>query len=143
CYYNDPGGQNGTTGNVSAKAIAANGAQGRQQRGRHPWLKPLDWVDVPGLFARAMQQDGWLWRSDVTWVKPSALPESVSGTRFERCRVKVAGQEPRGSGWGLENGRQDGTSAHFDGRTAGAEWADCPGCPRCAPTGGYVLRRGN
>jgi len=24
-----------------------------------------------------------------------------------------------------------------------AEWADCPGCPKCSPTGGLVLRRGN
>ena len=57
--------------------LMADAALGRQKRGRHPWLKPLDWVDVPGLFARAMQQDGWTWRSDVVWVKPSALPESV------------------------------------------------------------------
>jgi DNA modification methylase len=156
-YFSEPGGQNGTGQStlvgantkhhllrgISEKAKEANRQNGRNPRGKHPWLKALDWVDVPGLFARAMQEDGWLWRSDVTWVKPSALPESVSGTRWERCRVRVKGQEPRGSGLGDLNARQGDTSAHFDGRTAGAEWADCPGCARCAPHGGYVLRRGN
>ena len=87
CYYNDPGGQNGgprqhpglrRTARASPRRPSRPTASGRQKRGRHPWLKPLDWVDVPGLFARAMQQDGWCWRSDVVWVKPSALPESVS-----------------------------------------------------------------
>jgi DNA modification methylase len=158
CYFNDPGGQNGgqpalgagsvlhgkqhDSMRISAKAMEANRENGRQQRGRHPWLKPLDWVDVPGLFARAMQQDGWLWRSDVTWVKPSALPESVSGTRWERCRVKA--QEGRSPARNLKPERRRG--AEHDpcpGFPPAAEWADCPGCPRCAPTGGYVLRRGN
>jgi DNA modification methylase len=88
CYYNDPGGQNGSAGTVSPKAVAANAGLGRRKRGKHPWLKPLDWVDVPGLFARAMQERGWYWRSDVTWAKPSSLPESVSGTRWEEVPGK-------------------------------------------------------
>jgi DNA modification methylase len=143
CYFNDPGGQNGTTGNVSAKAIAANGAQGRQQRGRHPWLKPLDWVDVPGLFAHAMQAAGWLWRSDVVWVKPSALPESVSGTRWERCRVKVQSLRKETLKQAAV-GHRDGPGCGIGlAGTPSTEWADCPGCPRCAKTEGYVLRRGN
>jgi DNA modification methylase len=155
-YYNDPGGQNGgqpalgagsvlhgkqhDSMRISAKAMEANKANGRHAKPRHPWLKPLDWVDVPGLFARAMQADGWIWRSDVTWVKPSALPESVGGTRWERCRVKTAPQPDRphpqlGSTWTPNSGGFTSVPQ--------AEWADCPGCPRCAPHEGYVLRRGN
>jgi DNA modification methylase len=157
CYFNDPGGQNGGAGNtlsrqsapVSKKIMEANRQAGRQDRtGRgHPWLKPLDWVDVPGLFARAMQQDGWLWRSDVTWVKPSALPESVSGTRWERCRVKTE-KTPRGSE-AHRIGAVDGQPwiPQSDGLMGGAEWADCPGCGKCDHPDpkyrGYVLRRGN
>jgi DNA modification methylase len=142
-YWSDPGGQNGSQGTVSAKAVAANAQQGRQKRGRHPWLKPLDWVDVPGLFAHAMQAAGWLWRSDVTWIKPSALPESVSGTRWERCKgekVKAGATQP---GYGGATKLADPTAQYDVGRAEKAEWADCPGCPRCAPTQGYVLRRGN
>ena len=146
CYYNDPGGQNGPprepgafTG-ISSKAVEANAALGRQKRGRHPWLKPLDWVDVPGLFARAMQQDGWCWRSDVVWVKPSALPESVSGTRWERCKTKTKpGQSPKRQGQPWVAGEVSGGVTHFPP----AEWADCPGCPKCAATDGLVLRRGS
>jgi DNA modification methylase len=173
CYFNDPGGQNGggapstssTLGatdhsvpgesarryglkafgpeRVSGKAMEANRQNGRQKRGRHPWLKALDWVDVPGLFAHAMQAAGWLWRSDITWVKPSALPESVSGTRFERCKgekVKAGATKP---GYGGATKLADPTAQYGVGRAEKAEWADCPGCPRCAATQGYVLRRGN
>ena len=94
CYFSDPGGQNGASSRaggfrgVSNKAVTANRQVGRRERtrSRDGWLKPLDYVDVPGLFARAMQADGWLWRADVTWVKGSPLPESVAGTRWERCR---------------------------------------------------------
>ena len=151
CYYNDPGGQNGGVGNtldygagrVSPKVTEANRQNGRQKRGRHPWLKPLDWVDVPGLFARAMQQDGWTWRSDVVWVKPSALPESVSGTRWERCRVLAQGQEKRGAQVGAINGYVDGEASKSLDLLEPAKWADCPGCPKCAATDGLVLRRGS
>ena len=176
CYYNDPGGQNGArlrngqgsttwpkVGGakgvdlhaISQKTVRASADLGRQKRGKHPWLRPLDWVDVPGLFARGMQQDGWLWRSDVTWVKPSALPESVSGTRWERCRVSVRptprssepskGASPHGPqsvGLMAANTTRPNNPTTLAAREALAEWADCTGCPRCAPDG-YVLRRGN
>ena len=143
-YTEQPGGQNGTTGTISAKAIEANRQQGRWRKPAHPIYRGLDWVDVPGLFARAMQQDGWTWRSDVVWVKPSALPESVSGTRWERCRTKVAmnkHRDPQGRGGEqrmLEN-PEDHRGINPDWL---AEWADCPGCPKCAPDG-LVLRRGS
>jgi DNA modification methylase len=151
CYLSDPGGQNGSQGTVSPKAVVANAAQGRVDRTGHRdgWLKPLDWVDVPGLFAHAMQAAGWLWRSDITWVKPSPLPESVQGTRWERCRVRRS-EGDRSPGTGRykassvrpgEHGNRD--VARFDDAEARAEWADCPGCPRCAANEGYVLRRGN
>lgn len=161
-YWSEPGGQNGTARmpplgagsqlhakqqetfrGISNKAVDANRENGRKQRGQHPVYKPLDWVDVPGLFARAMQANGWLWRSDVVWVKPSALPESVQGTRWERCRVKVAGQEPRGAQLGAINAQlADGTSPHLTD-LKGAEWGDCPGCPKCEKQDGLVLRRGS
>jgi hypothetical protein len=75
CYWSDPGGQNGSltrTGGfrgVSNKAVEANRENGRKEKGRHPVYKPLDYVDIPGLVARALQEDGWLWRSDMALVK--------------------------------------------------------------------------
>ena len=149
CYFNDPGGQNGYSvregghRGISEKVVEASRQVGRQKRGRHPWLKALDWVDVPGLFAHAMQEAGWYWRSDVVWVKPSALPESVSGTRWEKCKgekVKAGATKP---GYGGATKLAHPTAQYDVGRAEKAEWADCPGCPRCAATQGYVLRRGN
>jgi DNA modification methylase len=153
-FFNNPGGQNGTSGNVSARAIAANGQAGRQDRigaaGKGHWLKPLDWVDTPGLFAHAMQRAGWYWRADICLVKVNPLPESVSGWKWERCRVKVAPNKtasrgasptPKSAGYASH-----GDSIFDDGSGYGsmaAQWADCPGCSRCAPNDGLILRRGN
>jgi DNA modification methylase len=148
-YFNNPGGQNGSSGNVSARAIAANGQAGRQDRigaaGAGYWLKPLDFVDTPGLFAHAMQRAGWYWRADICLVKRSPLPESVQGTRWERCRVKLAKNkhcDPQGRG-----GQQRMMENPEDNRGVNpdwlAEWADCPGCDKCSKTDGLILRRGN
>jgi DNA modification methylase len=80
-YFNNPGGQNGGANNtldygagrVSPKVMEANRQAGRQDRigaaGKESWLKPLDWVDTPGLFAHAMQRAGWYWRADIALVK--------------------------------------------------------------------------
>jgi DNA modification methylase len=145
CFWNDAGGQNGAQGTISPKAIVANGQQGRTRKSGHPVYKALDYVDVPGLTARALQADGWLWRSDVALVKSAPMPESVSGTHWTRCRVKTApGPTPRLG----DPGDGGGYPAHGHGAAGGpmggtAEWADCSGCRRCAKTDGLVLRRGS
>ena len=74
----------------------------------------------------------------------STMPESVNGTRWERHRVKVK------AGWGKDNphpsngyagkSRIENSGGEF---TAKAEYIDCPGCPKCEPNGGLVLRRGS
>jgi len=46
-------------------------------RGNIPGLKPKDLVGIPWRVAFALQADGWWLRSDIIWVKPNALPESV------------------------------------------------------------------
>jgi DNA modification methylase len=171
-YFNNPGGQNGggyrngeggSTLNrsakraalhrISAKAIEANRQAGRQDRigaaGKDSWLKPLDFVDTPGLFAHAMQRAGWYWRADICLVKRAPLPESVQGWRFERCRVRLSdGDQSPGTAQRKvsavragEHGNRDVGS--FESTAARAEWADCPGCSRCAPNDGLILRRGN
>ena len=58
-----------------------------------PQFKQSDLIPIPWLFAIAMQRAGWYLRSDVTWVKTSPMPESVSGWRWERCRVKTASRD--------------------------------------------------
>lgn len=44
-------------------------------------LKPKDLMGVPWRLAFALQDDGWILRQDIIWVKPNAMPESVK----DRC----------------------------------------------------------
>jgi DNA modification methylase len=104
-----------------------------------PGLKSLDRVGIPERFALAMQQAGWIWRDALVWSKASCMPENINGTRWQRCRVRVA------SGKYL---RQEMCEKGFvqtppNEPENAAEWQDCPGCPKCLPNGGYVLRRGS
>lgn len=95
--------------------------------------------NIPHRVAEALRQDGWIWRQTIVWSKRSPMPESVNGWRWMRCRVKVkngvdvrdvhSGQKPHGD-----------DIRERDGRT---NWSPCPGCPKCEPHGGYVLRRGS
>jgi len=71
-------------------------------------------VMMPHRLALALQSDGWWVRSDVVWAKPNPMPESLSGWRWEQCKVKVTD-----------------------------DWQPCTGCPKCEETDGLVLRRGS
>jgi DNA modification methylase len=108
-------------------------------------LKPGDLCLVPARFALAMQDAGWLLRSEMTLCKRAPMPEPVQGARWERCRRKVARSahaDPLGrAGW---QQMRESPERH-QGIDPGwlAEWADCPGCPRCAATDGYVQRWGS
>lgn len=110
----------------------------RRNRSDCDYLKPGDKCGVPERFALAMQARDWYWRQTVIWNKPSCLPESVDGTRWERCRVKVRRGE-----YGQQVRARSG--ANRDGCLSGAqglaEWTDCPGCDKCCD--GYVLRYGS
>jgi hypothetical protein len=105
-----------------------------------------DWCEEP---APVTMQPGWYWRADIALVKKSPLPESVQGTRWERCRVKVRegarGTSPnraeRHAGAPGANGRAQ--SAGLDDPEYTTDWADCPGCDKCSKTDGLILRRGN
>ena len=49
----------------------------RPQDGKHPIYKPKDLLGMPWRLAFALQADGWWLRSEITWCKKSAMPESV------------------------------------------------------------------
>ena len=106
-------------------------------------LKPKDLIGQPWRLAFALQADGWWLRSDVIeevelycphcgyvleeriwrwsqdrdliWSKPNPMPESVKGTGYYRHKIRQ-----------ITNGKK--------------EWIDCPGCEKCNPHDGYVLR---
>lgn len=93
-------------------------------------------LGIPERVVMALQADGWTWRDTVIWAKKSAMPESVNGWRWERCRVKVGSQT-------VEHGHDSTDSREHLDESALARWSDCPGCPKCEANDGLVLRRGS
>jgi DNA modification methylase len=76
-------------------------------------LKMKDLIGIPWMAAFALRSDGWILRQAIIWNKENAMPESISGWRWERCRAL------------LESGQE------------------CPGCSKCESNDGYVLRKGS
>jgi DNA modification methylase len=57
------------------------------------WLVPTtenagQLLMIPARFALAMQDAGWILRSDVIWAKKSCMPESLNGTRWEGATLR-------------------------------------------------------
>ena len=118
--------------------------------------KPLDMVLIPEQLALAARTDGWYVRSIVIWAKGvscsdefngNPMPESVDGWRWIKHKVKVfrskheldlqrhASDDGIGRTTAVLNVRRE--------RGAVDGWQDCPGCPKCLPNDGYVLRKGS
>ena len=104
-------------------------------------LPPGNLLNIPHRVAEALRADGWVWRQTIIFAKKSPMPESVSGWRWVRCRVKVAAAcTPRRDGHhseGFDAVRSLPVTAHPK-----TVWSPCPGCAKCEPHSGYVLRRG-
>lgn len=117
------------------------------QPGRLPIsVPPGNLVGIPWRVAFALQADGWILRSCIVWDKPAPMPESVCGTRWVRCRVKVAAATnvDHGKNANYIDRRKVGFNERYDNpEENAAKWKDCPGCQKCEANGGYVLRRGS
>lgn len=99
-------------------------------------------LGIPWRVAFALQDNGWTLRSDVIWSKKSCMPESMAGTRWDRCRIKTKGQ-PKGKQLSvMDDGprRRDMSNGEYLGN---AEYIDCTGCDKCNHNDGYVLRQGS
>lgn len=107
-------------------------------------LKQKDLVMIPARVALALQTDGWYVRQDIIWSKTNPMSESVNGWRWERHKVKVCKTERAKPEHYHAQAYGEKPQSARDGR----EWAqqyiynDCPGCPKCEASNGYVLRRG-
>lgn len=132
-----------TSGGRSTYRSGASGNKGHEiQNGMPrpetpPGLKPGDLCLIPARLALALQADGWYVRQIVVWAKPAPMPESVSGTRWERCRVRTWPDADVATTTELRRDRQSGRN--FGPPTI----QPCPGCDKCRATGGYVLRCGS
>lgn len=73
--------RNGGTGNCGPNAIVGNTKKLIQKRNcKVPdcWgLKDRDLIGLPWRVVFALQNDGWILRSKITWIKKTAMPESV------------------------------------------------------------------
>jgi DNA modification methylase len=73
--------RNGGTGNHGPNALVGNTKKLIQKRNcKVPdcWgLKDRDLIGLPWHVAFALQTDGWILRSKITWIKKNAMPESV------------------------------------------------------------------
>lgn len=73
--------RNGGTGNCGPNAVVGNTKKLIQKRNcKVPsvWgLKDRDLMGLPWRVAFALQADGWILRSKITWIKKTAMPESV------------------------------------------------------------------
>jgi len=65
----------GKSGNKNADS-AAGGYQGQRTK-RRTGLPPKSLMMIPARFAIAMQDDGWILRSEIIWHNPTKKPESV------------------------------------------------------------------
>lgn len=73
--------RNGGTGNCGPNAVVGNTKKLIQKRNcKVPdcWgLKDRDLIGLPWRVAFALQSDGWILRSKISWIKKNAMPESV------------------------------------------------------------------
>lgn len=105
-------------------------------------LKPLDTCLIPFRLALALQNDGWYVRSDCIWSKKNCMPRSYQGWRWEQHRIKI---KDRGiSKAGIDKQEVLGSgNPHASRDGYESVWQDCPGCPKCLPNSGLVLRKGS
>lgn len=143
----NPGGGDGSLGKTRKEAGAHPLDRGNVTDLRRWGVQDGDQMLMPHRVAFALQADGWILRSTIIWAKKSPMPESISGTRWRRCRVKVANETERAGQKYKGNTPDKGGKLNRDCIggvwVGGPVWRDCPGCDKCRANGGYILRRGS
>jgi len=135
-----------STGGEYAHGSYDNGTGRSDQQGPRfqGTLHPGNRLGIPERVVLALQADGWIWRDTIIWAKKSAMPESLAGWRWERCRTKVVSGQRGGKGHEtMLNSVELHTLGPKEREALDAQWADCPGCPKCVDNDGLVLRRGS
>jgi DNA modification methylase len=101
-------------------------------------------IGIPARFILAVQSDGWIIRNDCCWQKKSPMPESISGARWMKHRIKVEsgdrGREKSRIGAIPSRPQQDHDGKIFK---PSSKYIDCPGCDECTPNDRLVLKRGS
>ncbi len=95
---------------------------------------------IPQRLSIALQDAGWIVRSYIIWHKPAPMPASITGWIWRRHRVKVKAKQLTGT---RKVGHTPQHSNNIPLPGSASEWTDCPGCKKCLPNGGLVLRKGS
>jgi len=134
-----------------AYSQGGNGGNAKQHRGEHngakdapPGYKPKDLLSMPFRVVEALRQDGWYHRSTIIWSKKSPMPESVRGSAWRRCQVKVEQSERVSRDTHLDDkdkrpGGNRGNGLPDLQNQPLAQWEPCPGCEKCQDNGGYIF----
>lgn len=77
CYVGARGGSQGKNGQMASRAASLDGTRKRVWYRRAGDLPAKNLIGVPWRVAFALQDDGWILRSDNIWHKPNPTPESV------------------------------------------------------------------
>lgn len=72
-YYSGRGASTGKDEKSPARRFGVRALD----RGGQEWGTPKSLLMIPARVAFALQDDGWILRNDIIWVKPNAMPESV------------------------------------------------------------------
>jgi len=119
-------------------------------------LPMLNKMGIPFRLLFALVDDGWIWRQDIIWAKGvsfnkgdqfdqefagSPMPESVQSWRWERHKIKVSKAKIT---YGQGNRYTDEACRRkMTGEDRQPIYEYCPGCPKCEPNDGYILRKGS
>ena len=101
---------------------------------------------MPHRVALALQQDGWIVRQDLVWYKRNPMPESINGTRWVKHRIKE-GRSKHATDHNIKGGTEAMLRDASIHTGIDEDWipkyVDCPGCEKCIPNDGLVLKRGS
>ena len=127
-------------GNKQQTNRGSNGTNDPPRAPQPPGLKPKNLLGIPWRVALALQEDGWILRSAITWCKRSPMPESVrdrptSATEMVFMFAKqsqyfydaVAVQEPSVSDHASGNGYARAPRLSYNGRGQDAPWTNIGG----------------
>lgn len=137
------GGRGGGGGSFQHDDVGTKISKKNRHRAPVPGYKDGDQMAMPHRVAFALRDDGWYWRDTIIWAKPSPMPSSQNGVRWERCRVKIGGRTRGANHAGSAAGYNPSPSHPSNGIVATeCNWSLCLGCDKCRATDGYILRRG-
>ncbi len=101
---------------------------------------------MPHRVALALQADGWIVRQDLVWYKRNPMPESLAGWRWVKHQIKE-GRSKHASDHNIKGGTEamlrDASIHKGIDEDWVPEYIDCPGCEKCIPNDGLVLKRGS